>query len=231
MRSQFGSLTAPRALDTVSEAEKRLYFTRETGIRPVAMAFVEQVHGTEIADVYTATHALGVHSRADAMVTDISDIVLVIRTADCVPVIIMDEQRGVVAIAHAGWKGVVSGVIGLLMEHMHKHYGCVSDDVRVVMGPAICSEHYDVTTVVDDRVARFEKQFSVNDSVIVRKNQSVALDLPQACFIQCKRFGIPAESIQLPTSCTFDDAHWPSHRREGQQRQNHVWTWVCLSKA
>lgn len=220
----------PRAIDTASMTEKLELFSFKTGIALEAMAFVEQVHGATVIDVYRGLAETGDIKTADAMITDVPSIALIIRTADCVPVLLVDEVKGVIAIAHTGWKGVLAGVLGVVIERMQKQYGCVSSDVRVMMGPSICGRHYDVSTVPDDRVSRFEKQFNVNDGVVIRDGSSVRLDLPQACLVQCRRFGVPTVDISLPAACTFEDTQWPSHRREGDQRQDHVWSWVCLTK-
>lgn len=210
--------------------EKLVLFRQRTSLAIDALAFVEQVHGSTVIGVFQGATGTGVISTADALITDTAGIALIIRTADCVPVFVFDEVKGIIAIAHAGWKGVLAGILGVLIEHMQKDYGCVSSDLRVMMGPAICGRHYDVSTVPDDRVSRFEKQFNVKDGVVIRDGRAVRLDLPQACLVQCRRFGVPTNAISLPTTCTFEDAQWPSHRREGDRRENHVWSWVCLTK-
>lgn len=230
MQIRSGYIAVPRTLDTVSTTEKLVLFAHTTGVAIDAMVFVEQVHGSTVIDVFQGGTDTGVIGTADAMMTDVPGIALIIRTADCVPVLLVDEMKGVIAIAHAGWKGVLSGVLGAVIERMQKQYGCVSNDTRVMMGPAICGRHYDVSMVPDDRVSRFEKQFNAKDGVVVCDKEAVRLDLPQACLVQCRRFGVPTAAISLPETCTFEHEQWPSHRREGAQRQNHVWSWVCLTK-
>jgi YfiH family protein len=81
--------------------------------------------------------------RGDAMVTNISGILLGIVTADCVPVLFADTSAGIIGAAHAGWKGAVTGVLENTISLMEK-MGADRDRIRCAIGPCISQKSYEV---------------------------------------------------------------------------------------
>ena len=113
-----------------------------------ALATVHQVHSAEAVFV-ESTWPQDARPRADAMVTDRTGILLGILTADCVPVLLADEEASVVGAAHAGWRGAVAGVTDATIALMEQH-GALRDRIAAVIGPAIAQESYEV----DDSLRR-----------------------------------------------------------------------------
>jgi YfiH family protein len=101
-----------------------------------------QVHGDK---VITVDHpwSMGAKPQADAMVTKKTRIALGILTADCVPVLFADTSSGVIGAAHAGWKGLLAGVLTRTMEAMQA-LGSKPEDIHVAIGPAIGKDSYEV---------------------------------------------------------------------------------------
>jgi len=73
----------------------------------------------------------------DFLITNLSNVGLFIKTADCLPIIIIDSRNKAVGIAHAGWKGSVQNIGTAMLTAMRKHYGTNPSDVEVYFGPSV----------------------------------------------------------------------------------------------
>ncbi len=109
-----------------------------------SLARCKQVHGAAVA-VSDGALATGVNDlgEADALVTASSDVVLAITVADCVPAFMLDPQRRVLGLAHAGWRGAAAGVVESTARRMLE-LGADLAAVQVHLGPAICGACYEV---------------------------------------------------------------------------------------
>ncbi len=111
---------------------------RRHGQRPERTVWTEQVHGAQVLVVGDSeTGNLG---RADALVTDRPDVLLTVRTADCVPVFL--ESPEAVGIVHAGMAGALKQVFPRAVRTMRRHYKVRPEDLHVRFGPHICSSCY-----------------------------------------------------------------------------------------
>jgi YfiH family protein len=113
-----------------------------TGIRRVARC--RQVHGADVA-LCDDRQPAGVHwvGEADALVTAGEGVLLVVTVADCVPIFMVDPGQGVLGLAHAGWRGAASGVVGATLARMNE-LGAELSSLHVHLGPAICGACYEV---------------------------------------------------------------------------------------
>jgi len=113
------------------------------------LATVHQVHS---ADVFYVDRAWPQVERphGDAMVTDRPDLLLGILTADCAPVLFADAEAGVVAAAHAGWRGAIAGVTDSTIEAMEQ-LGARREDIHAAVGPCIAQPSYEVDEAFRDR--------------------------------------------------------------------------------
>lgn len=103
---------------------------------PSAPSWLEQVHGTEVA----APRAGQTGLVADAAVTRTPGVVLAVRTADCLPVILCDRDGSVIAVAHAGWRGLAAGVLEATVGAM----AIDGADLLAWFGPAIGKSAFEV---------------------------------------------------------------------------------------
>jgi YfiH family protein len=115
-----------------------------------ALVTVHQIHSAQVVE---ATHAWPHEGRprADAMVTDRPGLALGILTADCTPVLLADQEAGVIGAVHAGWKGAFAGVLGATVEAMVR-LGAVPERILGAVGPTIGRRSYEVD---EDFFARF----------------------------------------------------------------------------
>lgn len=107
-----------------------------------ALVTLHQVHSPEAIHV-AAPWADDARPRADAMVTDRPGLVLGILTADCAPILLADREAGVVAAAHAGWKGALGGVVEAIVAGMER-LGADRSRIAAAVGPCIARRSYEV---------------------------------------------------------------------------------------
>jgi YfiH family protein len=141
-----GSKDAPEA---VQENKRRAMAAM--GLGADALALVHQVHSP---DVWTATapRERPAMEKADALVSRRSGLALGILTADCAPVLFADGAAGVVAAAHAGWRGAMSGVLENTVARMEAE-GARRADIHAALGPCIRQESYEVGQDMKDAFA------------------------------------------------------------------------------
>ena len=110
-------------------------------VKPQNLLCCHQIHS---AIVITVTDAWqGNAPEADAIVTDRAGIALGVLTADCVPVLFADPEKGVIGAAHAGWRGALSGIIENTVEAMEK-LGARRSHINAAIGPCIWQHSYEV---------------------------------------------------------------------------------------
>lgn len=121
------------------------------------LATVFQVHGSRCIPI-EAAFVDGERPEADAMATSTPGLLLGILTADCVPVLFADVEAGVVAAAHAGWKGALAGVTDSTVEAMEA-LGANRERIAAVTGPSIQQESYEVTEAMMDKFEANDHRF------------------------------------------------------------------------
>lgn len=168
------------------------------------MAFAEQVHGADV-HIVGGTPRAGSQTVAtgDGLVTAAANVALGVVVADCVPVLLADPERGVVATAHAGRRGLVAGVVPAVLATMAR---LGADRIRAVVGPAICGACYEVPAAMRDEVDRL-----VPGAASTTSWGTPALDLPGAVVAQLHAGGVP--DVARVAACTFTDDRFYSHRR------------------
>jgi YfiH family protein len=166
------------------------------------------VHGARVA-VVGARDRGQVCFDTDALVTADPSVVLLLRFADCVPVLFCDRRRGVVGLAHAGWRGIPAGVVPATVDCMVANLGSDPADVWAGVGPSIGPCCYEIGPAVVEQVGAV-----VNGRNPFRPvNDRVHLDLWDAVRIQLEEAGVgEVEVAHLCTSCHTND--WFSHRAE-----------------
>ena len=158
----------------------------------------------------------------DAFVTRRPGIAIGVRTADCVPVLLYDPVKRVVAAVHAGWKGTVLHISQEAIRVMSQEFGCHPADMKAVLGPAIGPDSFQVGEEV---VERFKGAgFPMEQIGSFRgpgdgtpMSGGYHIDLFKANRWLLERAGIPAGNIQVCGIDTYTDTAFYSARREGIQ--------------
>ncbi len=110
------------------------------------LKFLQQCHGNK---VITINNPDDIPGAGDAMVTKQKNIILGLQTADCVPILLYDSANAIIACAHAGWQGLLSGIVPNVLDVI-KNLGGIDGAIDAVIGPAI----YQISYEVDNKVYR-----------------------------------------------------------------------------
>jgi YfiH family protein len=162
---------------------------------------MEQVHGRRVA------LAGGPREQCDALVTDRPDVVLMVRAADCVPVLLADLEdggSGVIGAAHAGRQGLVDGVVVACVDEMRR-LGARS--IGAWVGPHVCGRCYEVPATLRDEVAAMEPSTASTTSW-----GTPALDIGAGVVAQLERLGVLVDYV---SRCTLESPDLYSYRRDG----------------
>ena len=119
---------------------------------------------------------------ADAIITDKKDFPIAVLTADCVPILLFDKKRKMIAVIHAGWRGAFKGVISKVINFMLKK-GCDRKDIVVAIGPSITQKNYNVKL---DFKNKFIKKHKKNKIFFKNRNKLIYFDLPNFIKSQLK---------------------------------------------
>lgn len=170
-----------------------------------------QTHGTRflvIDDDFLALDrptAIETMYGVDATITAKKGIFLCATTADCVPIILYDKKKEVIAAIHAGWKGTIGRIVAKIIAEMGRLYDSSPADILAGIGPAISQAYYEVG---DEMVAAFLAEgFDLSDEAVAsRKNPASKyhLNLKEINRRELIRLGIPAENIEKSDLCTFE---------------------------
>jgi YfiH family protein len=209
--------------DTAGEVEVRfagrgLERSRQdtlAAIEPAAppVAALRQVHSARVVDVAGG----GFHGEGDALVTSEDALALSVITADCVPVLL--AAPGALAAVHAGWRGIVAGVIAGALARLRESSTAVAPDDRVIawIGPAIGPCCYEVGQEVAEPVIAASAEEVATPGPRGRPH----LDLRRAAMLQLYRAGVTDVRLLGPCTRCHPDQLW-SYRREGARAGRNV---------
>ena len=196
------------------------YSTRRDSVLPYPVILGHQVHGFRVAVVDRPDTKREELEGYDALVTARPGIAVGVHTADCVPILLYDPQRRVVAAVHSGWKGTVQRISQKVLFVMKQTFGCRPEDVRVAIGPAIGPASFQV----GEEVVQFfkEQNFPLEDiwsfspgfsGVPMADGHHIDLFKANAWLLQ--EAGVPAACIQFAGIDSYTDPSFFSARREG----------------
>ncbi|MBN2246172.1 MAG: peptidoglycan editing factor PgeF [Candidatus Aminicenantes bacterium] len=152
----------------------------------------------------------------DASVTEESGILLAIKTADCLPVLLTDEIRPVVAAVHCGWRGTAKRILNKTVAVMKKSFGCSSESLVAAFGPSISFDCYEVGEDVI-RIFRTNGLPDLSFKPCRKKQGKYFLDLKEANRCQLADAGIAPENITMIDLCTHCESDLYSYRAEKEK--------------
>lgn len=178
-----------------------------------------QVHSADVRIVHNLQEArqkpgvLGDDQYCDALVSNTSQILLMVKTADCVPVLIADSKTGAFAAVHAGWRGTSASIVLGAIKQLQSEYGVRAEDLRAAIGPAANSCCYEVGSEVIDQ---FKERFPESEHLFTPTSDGHArIDLQTANRDQLTNAGVSPEKIHIAPLCTMDRTDlFFSYRRE-----------------
>lgn len=167
------------------------------------LADVNQVHSNKILIVDKS----GNYGDADGIITSpLDNLVLLIKTADCIPIFIYDNITRNYGIVHAGWRGVKKKIH---LKAIEKFIGLGShkNNLNFVMGPSIKACCYEVGAEMLDYFG----------TSVIEKNGSFFLDLNKSVTSDFVNIGIVKDKIKIDSICTYENKHLHSFRRDREK--------------
>jgi YfiH family protein len=197
-------------------AENRARMAALLGVEPDHLLTAYQIHSPDVVTI-DRPWASQARPRADAIVTRAPGLAIGVTTADCGPVLFADEQAGVIAAAHAGWRGAATGVLEATIAAMER---CGADRARmaVALGPMIRQPNYEVGP---EFVTRFKAEDAANERFFApssRPNHAL-FDLPGYIAARLAAAGI--RRVEDLGHCTYaDPTHFFSYRRSTHRNES-----------
>lgn len=140
----------------------------------------------------------------DALITDRKNICIGVTTADCVPILIYDPHKEVLAAIHAGWKGTVARIAAKTVMKMKEHFGSNPKDLLAGIAPCISQERFEVGEEV---VEIFQLAgFQIEDiGYRNTETEKMHLNLRQANKLILNEAGMPIPNIEIANLCTYSN--------------------------
>jgi YfiH family protein len=190
----------------------------ELGVDAKRIHFLSQVHGR-------ATHVLRGHEaqdqiielEGDALASRAAHLACAVRSADCVPVLLADRRSGAVAAAHAGWRGVVQGVVSSALEALREL--APDPDLIAAIGPHISQAAFEVSSDVAEAILSASR----DPNVVDRSASKPHVDLRRVLRAELRSRGLADAAIDDVWGCTvLEPARFFSFRRDGKQSGRHL---------
>lgn len=182
-------------LEQASKHWKKYFEGKKISVQSVH--FMNQVHGKDHAEVDDTTPL--VLENLDALITNKRGHFLAVKSADCLPVMLFDPKRNVVAAVHSGWKGTKEKIVEHVVQKLLQE-GSKKEDTHTILCPCIGSCCYDVTGADDGRIETFEKLFGTHG--VKQRNGKIYLDLRGANMFLLEQMGILKDNIVSLDECT-----------------------------
>ncbi len=222
-----GFTTLDLVPDDLPADEGARRFARLLGVPEAPVARVKQVHGAAVVEARGgASGEVAVAGVADAIVTTERGLVVAVVTADCVPIVLADLDAGVLAAAHAGWRGTAARVVEAALDALEARGGS-ADRAWALFGPSISRDAYEVgpevLAALGDPVPE--------GAVVAGRGDRSWLDVAAFNEAALLRRGVRPERVVRPALCTFGPpARFCSYRRDGE-RAGRIFTGAVLLPA
>ena len=181
-------------------------FGLRDSIWPAGITLVKQIHSDIVWDAADLKNSARINEPAlegDALISNLADTTIGIKTADCVPILLADPETGSIAAVHAGWRGTAQDILMKTVRDLARRWGVRPENLRAAIGPAIGGCCYEVGPEVAHRLG-------------ITVTEPVHVDLARINSQSLLRAGIT--NIWVSGECTFCSAgRFFSFRREREQ--------------
>jgi YfiH family protein len=188
------------------------------GVEPQRIHFLSQVHG-QITHVLAGSEEQSqvIELEGDALTSRAPNLACGVRSADCVPVLLADRRSGIVAAAHAGWRGAVLGVVSSAVRAIRA--AVPAADLIAAIGPHISQLAFEVS----DDVAEAILAASHDPGIVDRSRSKPHVDLRRMLRAELRSQGLANADIDDVWGCTVSDpARFFSFRRDGRRSGRHL---------
>ncbi len=172
-----------------------------------SLATLHQIHSSTVVDAEGRSGCLG---EGDALLTNTPGITVAVKTADCIPILIVDSRTRAVAAVHAGWRGTVKNIAAQAIAEMEKKFDSRVKDLHAAIGPGIGKCCYEVGPEV-------AAQFRQYDSSLRNLTHAAHVDLAASNRRQIEACGLAPDRIYVAGLCTKCNGEFHSYRRDKEQ--------------
>lgn len=196
-----------------STAEKNRSFNRNTeeGINELNslkdefgvddVIYLKQVHSDIIYEYNGKNGKEVIQKEGDALITNVPNIIIGVFTADCVPVILVDEENKAIAAIHSGWKGTFKSITKNAIEALSSKYGSKAENIKAYIGPHIRQCCYEISNELKDK---FIEEKAIDEKILFNGRN---LSMEECILKDLRGSGVKEEninSLQLCTHCSKD---------------------------
>ena len=179
----------------------------------------KQIHSADVRSIENHEDAWREPQPGDALTANLPDLLLGIQTADCMPIVLVDERTRAFAAVHAGWRGTYAEIAVRVVERLQQAYDSRPEDLLVALGPAICAANFEVGPEV---LAQFRNKFRYAEQLIsnVQPNGKGHLDLSRCNAQQLIDAGVQPEKIYDSALCTVarNDLFFSYRKERGHEQ-------------
>ena len=193
--------------------ENRARMASALGLSPERLFTAYQIHSAE-AVIVDRPWSVSERPRADALVTSTPGLAIAITTADCGPILLADQDGGVIAAVHAGWRGALSGIVGAAIAAMER-CGARRQKIIAAIGPLICQPMYEVGP---DLMAAFSGASDGRFFTPATRADHALFDL--ASYIASRLHAAGVAHVEDLDLCTYsDETRFFSYRRSVHRQE------------
>lgn len=203
--SEKGNLSLSNAEKKNDVIENRKLLAKEIGIPFESLVFAKQTHSNKITIVNKGDCGKGLFEYdsavddTDALITKQGNVCVVVLVADCVPVLLFDKRKKIIAAIHAGWKGLSQKIISKTIQRMNKEFGSIAADIIAGIGPSIGNCHFEVQY---DVFGQFKEAFGKNNKALIRRDGKLFINLWEINKQQLLKEGVIKQNIEVVGNCT-----------------------------
>lgn len=192
---------------------------------------VTQVHKSNILIIDQSSSNLPPTLEYDGILTNQPNLSLIIKTADCIPLLAYHQNSPWVGALHCGWRSIVGNDAGGIIQNffrLTRGFGLSECDWVFLIGPGICGECYEVGEELIDAFSKILPVAVLSELAVESKKNSTSNEERKKYLLDLKRIakyfleyeGIPAENIYIDERCTLSDPRFNSHRENGTKERN-----------
>lgn len=171
-------------------------FTTKTGKPPVSPILAKQIHSADVLEIDGPGEYTG-----DGFLTTTPGLAIAVKTADCTPILLCDDQAGIVCAVHAGWRGTAAKIAPIALKQMLAK-GASLARIQAAIGPAICFDCYQVGDDFRQAIIDGLGEEIAEQTIRPHSDGSLHADVPAMNVLLLRQAGLPDDNIAQCTLCT-----------------------------
>lgn len=195
--------------ETINNRKKLVKFL---GCHLTDLYEMEQVHGSQVKIIGKKIKK-NIFSQTDALITNLKNVFLMVKTADCFPILFFDPEKKVAAVCHAGWRGAVEKIFLKTLLLMMSHFHCPAVKIKIVIGPGArkcCFKHHHF---LQEKLPEWQK-------FIKNEKDGKTLDIPAFITEELMAVGVKRKNIRDLKICTVCNKNYFSHFRSLRENES-----------